>query len=476
MKVNWKPILAALVVVGLAAVSFGLAARPAAAASNQFVVPGDCPVKYNADWEHPGGDPVWQGGVYSPSGLQTVLSSHAGRRAMHCAGLSNTEQLALIQAAPSAKLRLIPQGYHYAVMVGGHETFTNGSLTGGSLAAWLVTATLPNGGTISAYFAEICVNVVPIARTTPTPHKAPPSKPAPKVQYTYVQAWKYFQLNGKLVNGRKWQVYAAGNRSKQWPIISGKWVKLGPFKVGHVPQKFCEIIYAPVKSQTGACQMVKLYYGKKVVIFSNYAVSTPVPTPPTPLPAPPQPPVITITQICSNGQIIVVVGNGNSNIGNGNVATGNNCNSSPQPPVPTSTPTPTPTPTPQHTCVASHGNVGKDGQTVTFSVACNGPIASAVWTFSGNSAQATGTTVTNQFPDNQMGGTATAYVTVVFSDGAPNWTGSSSVTLPPPSSGSINPPPPPGSTGSQPTGSDPQAGTSGSTVPTDSSGNVLPPP
>lgn len=113
--------------------------------------------------------------------------------------------------------------------------------------------------------------------------------------------------------------------------------------------------------------------------------------------------------------------------------------------VVTTTTTTTTTTTPKvHTCATSVSNLQKDERTATFSVTCDGPIASATWTFSGNGRTATGTSVTNTFPDSEAGKTATGTVTVLFSDGASAVTKTQGINIPaPPPNGNTGPPPPP---------------------------------
>ncbi|HEX5447748.1 MAG TPA: hypothetical protein VFW90_00925 [Candidatus Saccharimonadales bacterium] len=164
-----------------------------------------------------------------------------------------------------------------------------------------------------------------------------------KTKQVVVWAWKYAQVNGKFVNGKRFPVFVSGRRGgKHWTMTSGKWTALGPFRAGHVPKSFTEIIKAPWKAQKSAVQKVKRVNGKYEVIFSNFAApAKPKPVPPPP----PPPPVITITQVCSNGVITVIVGNGNTVTQNGNVQ-GGNCNGSPPPPCNC-----TPTPPPCGSCV-----------------------------------------------------------------------------------------------------------------------------
>jgi hypothetical protein len=83
-----------------------------------------------------------------------------------------------------------------------------------------------------------------------------------------------------------------------------------------------------------------------------------------------------------------------------------------------------------HSCTASVSNLQKDERTATFTVTCDGPIASAIWSFSGASGNATGTTVTRTFPDSEAGHTATGTVTVYFSDSAPSVTASVGIDIP----------------------------------------------
>ncbi len=183
MAVTKKSAITALVVAAILA-AFG--ALSASAANPQFRVPADCKVR-QADWRHPGGDAVVKGGVYSPSQLHSALSSTAGKRAMHCAGLSPAEQTALIKGASSATKDWILQNSYFGVMSGAHETFVSGRLTGGTLAAWKVTGVLPDGGKIIVKFAMVCSNVVPIARVAAPPPTVKKSTPAPAPAKTVTQ-------------------------------------------------------------------------------------------------------------------------------------------------------------------------------------------------------------------------------------------------------------------------------------------------
>lgn len=168
-----------------------------------------------------------------------------------------------------------------------------------------------------------------------------PAKGVTVAKPVIVWVWKYAQQDGKLVNGKKFTYFATGNRNgKHWTMTSGKWTPTA-FKAGYVPKSFTEIVTSPWKAQKSAVQTVKLVKGKYEVVFSNYVPSKAAPAP-TPV-APPAPPTITITQICSNGQITIVMGNGNTVTQS--ASQGGNCNGTPPPPVTTTVVTTTTTTT-----------------------------------------------------------------------------------------------------------------------------------
>jgi len=170
-----------LVVAGLLAVAIvGASASASRAAPARLA---GCSYRH-ANWASPGGNPVVRGGAYTRSKLHAALVSSQGRQAMTCAGYTRTEQNALIAATSSAKLGFIPQNSFYGMMCGGFgECFTDGRLTGGTLAAWTVTGVTAGGEKIVAQFAQLCVNVVPRSKTRihklhkavrpPAPKKAP---------------------------------------------------------------------------------------------------------------------------------------------------------------------------------------------------------------------------------------------------------------------------------------------------------------
>src|SRR5436190_8852084 len=127
-----KIALACVVAFVATALLATLSAGPASAGSNttHFRVASDCKSR-KADWAHPGGNPVVQGGDFNRMALLIALRSPAGRRAMHCAGLTTAEQNALIKGALRAVGSTMPNNTPYVggVMCGKDECFVNGALT-----------------------------------------------------------------------------------------------------------------------------------------------------------------------------------------------------------------------------------------------------------------------------------------------------------------------------------------------------------
>jgi len=264
----------------------------------------------------------------------------------------------------------------------------------------------------------------------PNTEKAPP----PPVTLT-ATLLKTTKVDGKVVTGktvlaREWH---NGKPIAAFYLVSGTKQKINPRYLG---DSFIEVVREPWKADTAVA--VKFTKSGQLIRFNNSTTTAtpPAPTPPTPTTptivcGPGQTPITDTNGVVISCSIVVVIC---GNIGNNN---GGNCNGTPTTPPPAA---------PVHTCTVTVSPLQKDERTATFSVNCDGPIASASWTFSGNNRNASGTSVTNTFPDNQAGQTATGTVTVLFSDGAASVTktGSISIPAPPPNGNSGTLPAPTG--------------------------------
>lgn len=162
-----------VIAMGLAILAGVLGVSNNASAANPrstFTVPADCQVFQDRDWSSPGADPVVRN-VNTVGKLVAMLRSPNGRRAMHCAGFTPAEQVAIIAAARNAVPCVIEKGSPFAIMVGGHAVLTNGRLTASSLACWVIKTRTKKGVELELEVAVVCGNLLPRKRVAPLASK-----------------------------------------------------------------------------------------------------------------------------------------------------------------------------------------------------------------------------------------------------------------------------------------------------------------